>query len=190
MYEAGPGATRRPQHHEGVPAPFSLGLQGRSETLPTTPQHQLTAGGGPAPSPRQSLPQKRGKSQSAHSHFESDKPFPRFTLKNKYARLARTGVRKKQRRHGPCQLSGLIYSHSRGTGSGLARGRTQSRQAIPGGKRKLGAGVGTRVTRGMLTESWVVGSASPHFADGETETQRRNSAIQVGPASEPRNPQW
>lgn len=73
-----------------------------------------------------------GQSQSAHSHFESDKPSPRFTLKNKYARPARTGVRKKQRRHGPCQLSGLIYSHSRGTGLSLARGRTQSQAGDPG----------------------------------------------------------
>ena len=40
--------------------------------------------------------------------------FPRFTLKDKYARPARTGVRQKQRRDGSCQLSGLIYSSSNG----------------------------------------------------------------------------
>lgn len=178
----------------GVPAPFSLSLQGRSGRPPTVPRHRLTAGGARAPSPRQSLPQTRGQSQSAHSHFESDKPLPRFTLKTKYARPARMGVREKQRRGGPCQLSGLIYSLSRGTGWSLARERTQSRgiqderQAISGGKRQLGAGVGMRATRGMLVAFWVVGLASPHFADGKTETQR-SEGTQLSRRAQPRSPE-
>ena len=157
-------------------------------------RHRLTVGGGRAPSPRRSLTQMRAQSQSAHSHFESDKPFPRFTLKNKYTRPARTGVRAKQRRGGPCQLSGLIYSLSRGTGWSLARQKTQrrgiqdERKAISGGKRPLWAGVGTRATHGMLTASWVVGLASPHFADGETETQR-SEGTQLSRQAQPRSPE-
>ena len=103
-------------------------------------------------------------------------------------------MRAKQRRGGPCQLSGLIYSLSRGTGWSLARQKTQrrgiqdERKAISGGKRPLWAGVGTRATHGMLTASWVVGLASPHFADGETETQR-SEGTQLSRQAQPRSPE-
>ena len=103
-------------------------------------------------------------------------------------------MRAKQRRGGPCQLSGLIYSLSRGTGWSLARQKTQrrgiqdERKAISGGKRPLWAGVGTRATHGMLTASWMVGLASPHFADGETETQR-SEGTQLSRQAQPRSPE-
>lgn len=173
---------------EGVPCPI---LPEPTGSLGEATHHSPAPR---APSPRQSLPQTRGQSQSAHSHFESDKPFPRFTLTTKYARPARMGVREKQRRGGPCQLSGLIYSLSRGTASSLARERTQSRriqderQAILGGKQQLGTGVGTRATRGMLAAFWVVGLASPHFADGKTETQR-SEGTQPSRRAQPQSPE-
>lgn len=113
--EGGPAHGSRA--NSGTGAPLATGLQDHSEQRPTALRrsHRRQEG---AVLPELSNPPPEegakliGSRQCTNS--SSQNLFPRFTRKDKYVRPARTGVRAKQRRDGPCQLPGLIYSSSNG----------------------------------------------------------------------------